>query len=169
MTRKLCSNLGTNLASTPDPSPLDVVLDSWDRKNAILLNRLRAIPQGELESRAVSGSPCVAEMFTLIAYVRLIFVSDDAPRFAGGVPENDWLFEAEPERIAQVMDESAAAVRDAVQNAVEKGDEMRSPIGNKETGPVTWGVWMRKNDRAESSLRPGDPVRAAGSSLRWWP
>ncbi len=40
------------------------------------------MPEGGLEVRAMEGSPSVAEMFTHIHYVRLVFVSEDAPEFA---------------------------------------------------------------------------------------
>lgn len=63
-----------------DKRLLEVLLDSWDRNNAILLNLLSALPEGGLETRAMEGSPSVAEMFTHIHYVRLVFVFEDAPR-----------------------------------------------------------------------------------------
>jgi uncharacterized damage-inducible protein DinB len=60
---------------------LEVLLDSWDRNNTILVNLLRAVPNGGLEVKAMDGSPSVAQMFMHIHYVRLIFVSEDAPEF----------------------------------------------------------------------------------------
>jgi hypothetical protein len=45
---------------------LDVILDSWDRNNRVLVNLLRALPPGRLEARAMPDSPSVAEMFTHI-------------------------------------------------------------------------------------------------------
>jgi hypothetical protein len=62
-------------------SGLQVILDSWDRNNRILVNLLRALPAGGLEARAMSGSPSIAEMFTDLHFVRLIFLSEDAPEF----------------------------------------------------------------------------------------
>ena len=67
----------------------------------------------------MEGSPSVAEMFTHIHYVRLVFVSEDAPEFAREVPEEEWVAERDPARIAQMLNESAKTVRDAVKGRVE--------------------------------------------------
>ena len=103
---------------------LAALLDSWDRNNAILVNLLRALPEGGLEARAIEGSPSVAEMFTHIHYVRLIFLSEDAPEFAGNLPEKEWAGERDPVRIAQMLNESAKLVRDAVNTRVATGRDM---------------------------------------------
>ncbi|MGB8325807.1 MAG: DinB family protein [Candidatus Acidiferrum sp.] len=104
---------------------LDVLLDSWDRNNTILVNLLRALPQGGLETKATQDSPSVAKMFTHIHYVRLVFLAEDAPEFAGNLPEKEWLAERDPNRIAQMLNESAKAVRNAVKRKVEKGQAMQ--------------------------------------------
>src|SRR5260370_24728382 len=98
---------------------LEALLDSWDRNNTILLNLLRALPEGGLEARAMEGSPSVAELFTHIHYVRLVFVFEDAPEFARDVPEEQWVAERDPGRIAQMLHDSAKAMRDAVKSGVE--------------------------------------------------
>jgi uncharacterized damage-inducible protein DinB len=108
-----------------DQSLLEVLLDSWDRNNAIFVNLLRALPEGGLETRALRDSPSVAEMFTHMHYVRLVFLAEDAPEFAGNLPETEWLAERDPVRIAQMLNESAKAVRDAVKSKVEKHQEMQ--------------------------------------------
>src|SRR6516164_3799038 len=95
-----------------DQRLLEALLDSWDRNNTILLNLLRALPEGGLEARAMEGSPSVAQLFTHISYVRLVFVSEDAPEFARNVPEEEWVVERDRGRIAQMLNESAKAVRD---------------------------------------------------------
>ena len=155
---------------------LEALLDSWDRNNAILVNLLRAVPEGGLAVRAMEGGPSVAELFTHIHYVRLVFVFEDAPEFARKLPEEEWAGERDPDRIAQMLNDSAKAVRDAVKSTVEAGRDMDChydhpilmlqhliwhegyhhgqiklalklagrPISDKEAGPVTWGVWMRK-------------------------
>jgi uncharacterized damage-inducible protein DinB len=160
----------------PDQPLLEVLLDSWDRNNTILLNLLRALPDGGLEARLMADSPSVAQLFTHIHYVRLVFISEDAPEFAGELPEVEWSDERDPDRIAQMLGNSAQAVRDALRSRVETGQEMDlhydhpilflqhmlwhegyhhgqiklilkatgRPIADKEAGPVTWGVWMRK-------------------------
>jgi hypothetical protein len=55
-----------NVPSTNDNNLLDVILDSWGRNNHILVNLLRALPEGGLGARIMPGSPSVAEMFTHI-------------------------------------------------------------------------------------------------------
>ena len=66
---------------------LEALLNSWDRNNTILLNLLRAIPEGGLDAKAMEGSPSVAQMFTHIHFVRLVFVLEDAPEFASKLPD----------------------------------------------------------------------------------
>src|SRR3981189_2488756 len=112
------------MSRTHDQSLLEALLDSWDRNNIILLNLLRALPEGGLEARGMEGSPCVAELFTHIHYVRLVFVFEDAPEFARNLPEEVWVVERDPGRIAQMLNDSAKAVRDAVKSRVEAGRHM---------------------------------------------
>jgi uncharacterized damage-inducible protein DinB len=164
------------MLSAPDQLLLEALLDSWDRNNTILVNLLRALPEGGLEARSMEGSPSVGEMFTHIHYVRLVFVFEDAPEFAKDVPENEWVAERDRELMAQKLNESAKVVRDAVKSRVEEGREMNlhfdhpilllqqmvwhegyhygqiklalklagRPLTDKEAGPVSWWVWMRK-------------------------
>ncbi len=75
------------MSASQDEHLLDVLLDSWDRNNTILLNLLQLPPEGTLDFRAMESSPTIAQLFTHIHYVRLVFVSEDAPEFAGSVPE----------------------------------------------------------------------------------
>ena len=112
-----------------DQTLLAALLDSWDRNNTILVNLLRAVPEGGLEARAMEDSPSVGEMFAHIHYVRLVFVSEDAPEFAREVPKREaskeeWAVERDPNRIAQMLNDSAKVVRDAVKSRVETGREM---------------------------------------------
>ena len=109
----------------PDANDLlQAILDSWDRNNRILVNLLRALPPGSLTARAMPGSPSVAEMFTHTHYVRLVFLSEDAPDLAAPVPPGEWLDEGDADRIAAELNESAAAVRNAVENRIRLGREM---------------------------------------------
>ena len=112
------------MSRTHDQSLLEALLDSWDRNNIILLNLLRALPEGGLEARVMGGSPSVAELFTHIHYVRLVFISEDAPEFARGLPEEEWIAERDPDRLAQMLNDSAKVVRDAVKSRVERGQDM---------------------------------------------
>jgi uncharacterized damage-inducible protein DinB len=112
------------MVSAADQSLLEALLDSWDRNNTILINLLRGIPKGGLETRAMQGSPSATELFGHIHYVRLVFVSEDAPEFTGDVPKEEWAAEPDPDRMVQLLQDSAKAVRDAVKNRVEAGQEM---------------------------------------------
>jgi len=164
------------MSDAPDQRLLEALLDSWDRNNIILLNLLRALPEGGLEAKTMEGSPSIAELLTHIHFVRLVFVFEDAPEFARNLPEKEWVVERDPGRIAQMLNDSANAVRDAVKSRVEAGRDMNlhydhpilllqhmlwhegyhhgqiklalkaagRPLTDKEAGPVTWGVWMRK-------------------------
>jgi len=112
------------MSDAPDPSLLETLLDSWDRNNTILVNLLRAIPKAGLAARAMEGSPSVAELFGHIHYVRLVFVSEDAPEFAGDLPREEWVAGPDPEYMAQLLNNSAKTVRDAVKSRVEAGQAM---------------------------------------------
>jgi uncharacterized damage-inducible protein DinB len=109
---------------TTDQSLLEVLLDSWERNNTILLNLLRILPNSGLGARATKDSPSVAEMFTHIHFVRLVFVAEDASEFAKAVPEQEWDDERDKERIAQMLNESAKVVRDAVKGCFEANQNM---------------------------------------------
>jgi len=108
----------------PSQQLMEALLDSWDRNNTILLNLLRALPEGGLEVRAMEGSPCIAELYTHIHYVRLVFVLEDAPEFAGSLPDEEWVIERDRGRIAQMLNQSAKVVRDAVNGRVQAGRDM---------------------------------------------
>lgn len=107
-----------------DQRLLEALLDSWDRNNAILVNLLRALPEGGLEAKAMEGSPSIAQLFTHIHYVRLVFVFEDAPEFARKPPEEEWVAEQNRDRLANMLNDSAKAVRDAVKGRVEASQEM---------------------------------------------
>ena len=112
------------MSDAPVQPLLDALLDSWDRNNTILVNLLRALPNGGLDIRAMDGGPSIAELFTHIHYVRLVFISEDAPEFAQEVPEQEWMVERDPVRIARMLNDSAKVVRDAVKNRIETGRDM---------------------------------------------
>jgi uncharacterized damage-inducible protein DinB len=108
-----------------DQHLLDALLDSWDRNNTILVNLLRAIPPERLATRAMEGSPSVAELSTHIHFVRLVFVQEDAPEFLKeAVPEKEWLAQRDPSQIEHMLITSARAVREAVKGKLAAGQEM---------------------------------------------
>ena len=112
------------MSNSQDQPLLETLLDSWDRNNTILVNLLRALPEGGLDVKPMESSPSIAQLFTHIHYVRLIFIFEDAPEFAKDLPETEWLAEHNPARIAQMLNDSAAAVRAAVKGRVEAGRAM---------------------------------------------
>ena len=112
------------MPNAADAGVLDALLDSWDRNNTILVNLLRALPDGALDLRAADDSPSVARLFTHMHFVRVVFLNEDAPEFARSLPEDEWREEHNRDRIAAWLDESAAAVRDAVRSKVEAGGAM---------------------------------------------
>jgi uncharacterized damage-inducible protein DinB len=108
---------------------LDAVLDSWDRNNTILVNLVRVLPPGALEVRAVQGSPSVGEMLAHMHYVRLVLIAENAPELAPSLfkelPAEEWAPETDAGRIAQMLNESGKAVREAAKAKLESGGEMK--------------------------------------------
>jgi uncharacterized damage-inducible protein DinB len=100
---------------------VELFLGSWDRHNRVLLNLLRALPPGGLLARATESSPTVSQMFTHMDRERMISVSEEAPEICPRVPDTEWRFEPDADRIAQLLDESANAVREAVRQRIEAG------------------------------------------------
>src|ERR1700731_212959 len=118
--------MSVDMSDTQDQPLLEALLDSWDRNNTILVNLLRALPEGGLEIKPMDSSPSIAQLFTHIHYVRLVFITEDALEFAPAkdLPETEWLAERDPARIAQMLNDSAAAVRAAVKGKLEAGRAM---------------------------------------------
>jgi uncharacterized damage-inducible protein DinB len=109
------------MPSENDATLLNLLLDSWDRNNCILVNLLRALPSGALEHRALPNGPTVSELFTHMHFVRLVFLSEAVPDLAIGVPESEWVKELDVNRLAEQLDRSAAAVRNAVRTLISSG------------------------------------------------
>ena len=110
--------------TSTDTALLDALLDSWDRNNAILVNLLNLVPDSGLDVRPTEGSPTLAALFTHIHYVRLVFVSEDAPEFGVKIPGNEWEGDHDRARIAQLLNESAKTVRDVVKSRIDSGRAM---------------------------------------------
>lgn len=112
------------MSNSSDYRLLEVLLDSWDRNNTIMLNLLHALPNSSLGVRVVESSPTVAETFTHIIYIRLVHVYEDAPEFSQGVPEQEWLDERDKEHTSRMLNESAKALRNAVAGRIKAGKDM---------------------------------------------
>ena len=56
-------------------------------------------------------------------HVRLAFVFEDAPEFAKPMPK-EWHIESNPTHLAQLLNESAKTVRDAVKSRIDAGRQM---------------------------------------------
>lgn len=108
-----------------DNNLLDAVFDSWARNNRILIGLLGALPPGCHDARVMATSPSVIEMFAHIIYVRLIFLFEAAPEYAGPHHARDWLRETDPGRLGTGLDSSARAVRDAVEGRLRSGQPMQ--------------------------------------------
>lgn len=151
-----------------DQALLGALLDSWDRNNTILVNLLRTVPEGGLEVRAMQGSPSVAGLFTHIHYVRLVLVSEDAPEFAEDLPAEEWVAEREPARIAQMLNESARVVRDAVKGRLEAGRDMDLPTtirySSSSTCSGTRVTTTVKSSSPSSRQAARSPTRRPGRS-----
>jgi uncharacterized damage-inducible protein DinB len=164
------------MATAIDSHLVEAILDSWDRNNRILVNLLHALPPGGHDARVMATSPSVTEMFAHMIYVRLIFVSEDAPEWAGQLHPSNWIRETDPERLAAGLESSARTVRDAVAARLRSGKPLQQhydhpllflqhmiwhegyhhgqiklalkvagqPFDDKQIGPITWSVWIRK-------------------------
>lgn len=100
---------------------LEALLDCWDRNHAIMLNLLRAVPEGGLEVKATDNGPSVAQQLMHIHHERLVSVFEEAPEFAREVPRDEWTVDRDPDRLAEMLTESARTVRDAVKGRVLAG------------------------------------------------
>jgi uncharacterized damage-inducible protein DinB len=116
--------MSRNVPTVQDRPLLDALLDSWDRNNMILVNLLHAVPERGMDARAMDSSPTVAQLFTHIHYVRLVFIVEDAPEFGRPLPKGEWAAERDRDRIANMLNESAKVVRDAVKGRLEEGRDM---------------------------------------------
>ena len=103
---------------------LEALLDSWDRNNTITVNLLRALPENVEDLRPMDGSPSIGKLFMHMHYCRLIFVVEDAPEFAKEVPKGEWAIERDRDRLARMLNDSAKAVRDAVEGRLKSGRAM---------------------------------------------
>lgn len=112
------------MVTTQDKDLLEALLDSWERNNTILVNLLRAVPEGGLEARATEGSKTVAEMFLHIHGSRQFVLSEDAPEFALEPLKMGWRETRDLDHIAQMLNDSARAVGDALKNRLESGEQM---------------------------------------------
>jgi hypothetical protein len=99
-------------------------MESWDRNNVVMINVLRAIADGALGARAMVSSPTVDEMLAHMHHERIISVFENAPEYAGQVPEVEWSPERDAHRNAQLLSESGKRVRDAGKGRVEAGQAL---------------------------------------------
>ncbi|MDX2154439.1 MAG: hypothetical protein SFV54_27100 [Bryobacteraceae bacterium] len=109
---------------------LDALLEAWERNNEVLLNLLWLAGTEGLAARAMAGSPSVAEMFSHLHHERMVSVAEEAPEFAGKMPEGEWVAESDPQAIAALLRESGRVVRDAVAGRVAAGRELDLHFGH---------------------------------------
>ena len=145
---------------TYDQNLLDALLDSWDRNNTILLNLLRAVPQELMEARALPDSPTIAQMFTHIHYVRLVFISEDAPEFARDLPDDEWKSEHDISHITRALNQSSRAVREAIEDRLKS----RKPMNEHYDHPMLFlqhMIWHEGYHHGQIKLA----LKAAGRPL----
>jgi uncharacterized damage-inducible protein DinB len=103
---------------------LHALLDSWDRNNTIVTNLLRLVPDEAMDIRPIDASPSIAQLFIHIHYCRLVFVLEDAPEFARPMPKAEWAAERDRDRLTKMLNDSATAVRQAVEGRLQARREM---------------------------------------------
>ena len=103
---------------------LEALLDSWNRNNIITTNLLGAVPEDAMDLRSTPGGPSIAQLFMHMHYVRMVFVSEDAPEFVSAVPKGEWTVERDRGRLAALLHDSARTVRNAVTARVASGEAM---------------------------------------------
>lgn len=103
---------------------LEALVDSWNRNNIITTNLLRAVPEDAMDLKVTPTSPSIAQLFMHMHYVRLVFVSEDAPEFVVAPPGGEWTVERDRERLAALLHDSAQTVCDAVTARVASGEAM---------------------------------------------
>lgn len=64
-------------------------------------------------------SPTIGQMFAHMHHERMVSVLENAPEHAGQIPAHEWSAERDAHRIAQMPEESATRVRDAVTDRVD--------------------------------------------------
>jgi hypothetical protein len=64
-------------------------------------------------------SPTIGQMFAHMHHERMVSVLENAPEHAGQIPAHEWSAERDAHRIAQMPEESAKRVRDAVTDRVD--------------------------------------------------
>ena len=119
------------MSETPNQNVLEALLDSWNRNNTILINLLRALPDGGLEATAMEGSWAIVVQFSHIHQTRLFWLTQTAPEFANDLESlfrqegEDWIAERNQERIVQALNKSAQAITEAVKHRVKTGGAMK--------------------------------------------
>ena len=139
---------------------LDAILDSWDRNNTILINLLRLVPAELMELRGTATSHTLGELFTHMHYCRLVFVFEDAPEIVPVEPKGEWSVEHDRDRLVQKLNESCAAVREAVRtriaSAPRDGPALRPSDPDAAALHLARGLSPRADQAAAEAERPGD-------------
>ena len=113
------------MSGGPDQRLLEALLDSWDRNNTILVNLLRALPEGGAGDQGDGGQPIRrgAVHTHPLCTTRVRFRGRPRVR-QKTCPRKSGSSERDRGRIAQMLNDSAKVVRDAVKSRVESGRDM---------------------------------------------
>jgi uncharacterized damage-inducible protein DinB len=109
---------------------LKALLESWDRNHEVTLNLLRALPPQGLGARAAESSSTVAQQFMHVHHERLCSLQEEIPESSAVLPEKEWLDEKEVGRIAELLTESAAKVREAIKQRIFDGRDLDLNFGH---------------------------------------
>lgn len=110
---------------------LGPLLDSYQRNNTILLNLLKALPEGTMNAKALPDSASIAVQFSHIHQTRRFWLEQTAPEFAEALASlfhkqgEDYLPELDPQKITAALDSSAKAVTNAVKSRIETDAAMQ--------------------------------------------
>ncbi len=112
------------MLDAPDKRLLEALLDSWERNNTILVNLLRALPEGGLGGEANGQQPIRCGAVHAHPLCKACVRLRGRPRVRERPARAEWRAERDRERIAAMLNDSAEAVREAVKGRVEAGRDM---------------------------------------------
>jgi uncharacterized damage-inducible protein DinB len=110
---------------------LGALLNSYQRNNTILLNLLKALPEGTMNAKALPDSAPIAVQFSHIHQTRLFWLEQTAPEFAETLASlfhkqgEDYLPEFDPQKITTALVLSSKAVTNAVKSHIETDAAMK--------------------------------------------
>ena len=122
---------------------LDAILETWQRNTRVILNILRALPEGGIDARDQGGTWAIAHHLADMQGGNVYWLEKSAPRFAEGLEqlytENAGVIsgpKTEPERDPQKIIAAFERANEAVERAVRHHVETGEPFGDVYAHPV---------------------------------